>query len=214
MRIMRNLWILGLIGVMLFGCAENEVDKGERLFNGGQYAAAVQSYSDYLKNHPDDAEVLYKRGAAYERLNKMEKAIEDYSKAADADNQEPKYWTAIAMVQYRLAQAAGNRESEPAQEKYNAGLTAANEAIKINPNLAKSYVVRGNIQTQLKKTKSAREDFSKAINIESDNAEAYFGRGYVFTVVNKFDEACSDFKKAKQYGHPQADKALSQFQCN
>ncbi|MDR0873801.1 MAG: tetratricopeptide repeat protein [Prevotellaceae bacterium] len=59
----------------------------------------------------------------------------------------------------------------------NEGLNYLNEAIKLNPNMAQYYCVRGNIYDAQQQFEKAKNDYDKTVELDSNNALAHFGLG-------------------------------------
>ncbi len=53
--------------------------KAEYLLSAGKYAAALETVSDVLKRHPDNADAYTYRGFAYARLGQPSEAMKNYS---------------------------------------------------------------------------------------------------------------------------------------
>ena len=63
------------------------------------------------------------------------------------------------------------------QEKYNEAITDLNEAIRINPQIAVAYLLRGSAKAPLGRYEEALADLNEAIRINPQNAEVYIMRG-------------------------------------
>ena len=61
--------------------------------------------------------------------------------------------------------------------KYSAAILDYDEAIRLEPNDANSYVNRGSAKHQLRQYFAAIIDYDEAIRLDSTDAHAYFGRG-------------------------------------
>lgn len=209
---MRNSLLILAISATLFSCSEGGVGKADSFFKSGSYDEALKAYTLYIKDHPNEHDVFYKRGAAYEKLAQLDNALSDYTKAANLESKESKYWLGMGRINYLMSMeikdADNNTQLQKRLPTLNAGLTAIEEALKINANIAEAHLVKGQILMRSQKTKSARDEFNKVIQLEPDNAEAYLNRGYVFASTSKFTEACADAKKVKELGHPQGAQVV------
>lgn len=74
-------------------------------------------------------------------------------------------------------------------------------ALKIQPNDANIFVLRGNIRLAKESFEDAVQDYSrarKAIEIKPDAAEDYFKRGLIRVAANDRAGATEDMKKASE----------------
>ena len=123
------------------------------------------------------------RGIACAKLNKHERAIEDFSKA-------------IALNP-NFAEAYNNRGLAYAElNKYEQAIGDYDRAIELNPALAAAYINRGNAHTNLNKHERAIKDYGKAIELNPDDAEAYGNRGIAYSEIQRYEESARDLKKA------------------
>jgi tetratricopeptide (TPR) repeat protein len=58
------------------------VDQGQSQLNAGDFAAAVDTFTQILEDHPQDSLIYRFRGDAYDNLGDQEKALEDWTQAA------------------------------------------------------------------------------------------------------------------------------------
>jgi tetratricopeptide (TPR) repeat protein len=71
-----------------------------------------------------------------------------------------------------------------------------NNAIKLQPDYANAYIVRGFAYDNLYQYQRAIEDFNKAIRLKPDLAVAYNNRGAAYLLQGKNNLGCSDVQKA------------------
>ena len=79
---------------------------------------------------------------------------------------------------------------------YTAALKDYNQAIKLNPNFATTYLNRGFVRMQQGDTRGAIEDYDKAIELLPDYAMAFNNRGITKANSGDIDGAIQDFGKA------------------
>ena len=84
-----------------------------------------------------------------------------------------------------------------ALEKGNIALCIkfADDAIKLNPNYAESYFIRGKAFYETKQYDRAIEDFTKVIELIPNHRVAYRQRGIVKLLSFDFQGAIDDFEK-------------------
>jgi tetratricopeptide (TPR) repeat protein len=79
-------------------------------------------------------------------------------------------------------------EDDPALEDFN-------QAIDLNPDLARAYSARGSIFRSRGDFKHALDEFSRSIGIES-NVDALFERGQTYESLGEHQKAIDDYDKA------------------
>ena len=72
---------------------------------------------------------------------------------------------------------------------------AYNQAIRLQPDLAKAYYNRGIAKGALKQYKDAIADYNEAIRLQPDYAEAYSNRGAAKAELEQYQEAIADFNE-------------------
>ena len=84
------------------------------------------------------------------------------------------------------------------QNDYQAAISKYNEAIKLNPNDAYAYTIRGLVYAKdLKNYVQALADFNKAIELNPNLAETYACRGFTYlTALKNYTKSIADFSKA------------------
>jgi tetratricopeptide (TPR) repeat protein len=71
-----------------------------------------------------------------------------------------------------------------------------NNAIKLQPNYASAYNMRGISYTRLGQYQRAIEDFNQAIILKPDDAKTYINRGIAYTLLLQYQRAIVDYNKA------------------
>ncbi|MGD0280605.1 MAG: tetratricopeptide repeat protein [Smithella sp.] len=71
-----------------------------------------------------------------------------------------------------------------------------NNAIKLQPNYASAYNMRGISYTRLGQYQRAIEDFNQAIVLKPDDAKTYINRGIAYTFLLQYQRAIVDYNKA------------------
>ena len=70
------------------------------------------------------------------------------------------------------------------------------EAIRLLPNFANAYCVRGNVYGDLKQYQQALEDYNKAIILKPDKSIFFNNRGNVYKDLNQYQRAVEDYNEA------------------
>ena len=75
-------------------------------------------------------------------------------------------------------------------------LSAYNEAIELNPQLAEAYNNRGIVKYEQGQYITAIDDYTTAINLKQNFADALNNRGNAYAVTNQFQKATQDLQAA------------------
>jgi len=71
-----------------------------------------------------------------------------------------------------------------------------NKAIKLQPDNAETYSMRGNVYSSLGQNQLAIDDFSKAIKLNPTNADYFNNRGSIYNKLGQYQQAIKDFDEA------------------
>jgi tetratricopeptide (TPR) repeat protein len=141
------------------------------------------------------ANVLNSRGMAWERVAKVEKAREDYTKAIEIN---PDYANAYNNL--------GNIKSK--QGDYAGAIEDYNSAISLNGLFVEAHCNRGIAKEDLGDLTGAVEDYSRAIELDSDYGDAYFRRGNLRERLGDYAGALSDFDKVLEIDPKSENKVI------
>ncbi|MEZ4668067.1 MAG: tetratricopeptide repeat protein [Anaerolineae bacterium] len=160
--------------------------------NNRDFAGAVAIYGQALRLDPDNAEIYNGRAVAQYRLDRIQLALEDMTRAIQL---KPDYFQAYINRgdMYRL-----QGDPDRAMEDYNRALEVKEDAA--------AYNRRGIIYSNQKQYDEAIAEYSRAIELNPELAIAYSNRGYAYYAKGKefYDEALADFQ---QYAKLAGDKA-------
>jgi tetratricopeptide (TPR) repeat protein len=70
-----------VVFITSFGFAQSGFEKGNVLYQKGQYEQAIQAYESVLDSHQQSAELYFNLGNCYYKLNKVAPSIYNYEKA-------------------------------------------------------------------------------------------------------------------------------------
>ena len=159
--------------------AETAADNPEK---SSQAVEAVQ-------NNPE-ASVLDKGVAtafALQRRGETEKAVEKWhaiaNLAEDSDN------ALAARAWFSIGYLVQNESLEKS-------ISALDESIRHNPNIANAYFNRGTAKARLSQLEAALTDFDEAIRLNRDYANAYHNRGNIKARLNQLEAALVDYDEA------------------
>ena len=188
---------LSLLAISFSSCSENEFERGNDLYAEKNFDAAIISYSNYIESHPKDAPSYFNRARALEEQGKREDALADYKKAAQLDTYDPSYRMGSGMCNFQL----GN---------YNQAIIDMNEVLKLNPQSAQAFYIKGIALIKNGDVQGAMESYNNALRYDKNHAGAYFQRG-VLKALSKKGGACEDLKKAKALGEDKASGAIKKY---
>ena len=82
--------------------APNTLRDAATAYQSGDVKTAIRLYGDFVKDHPDAAEVRSNLGAALVRDGQFAPAIEEYRKALEQLPNNPKVRMNLALAYYKL----------------------------------------------------------------------------------------------------------------
>ena len=80
--------------------------------------------------------------------------------------------------------------------RFAAALASQDEAIRLDPRMARAYVSRGQVRETLGRPKDARLDYETAIGIDRKDPTAYLARGELNFAEGAWEAAVEDFSTA------------------
>lgn len=184
----------------MWSCGGGPTNSGDQFFAKGNYAKAIEAYSDLLANNPSDVSLLYNRGRAYEELAKLDLAEQDFLAILNLDAKHLNACLSLSKVYYGM-------------ESYNKAVIFAERSLEINQNSAQGHFLSARAKHQLGYVDSAMESYNLALNINKDMGEAYLYRGALKIYMGNTKSACSDIKKAVNLDIAEAKTVQSKY-CN
>jgi len=149
----------------------------------GYWRNDIELYDHALKVTSRNDFIYRNRGAAYDRLGNVGKAIEDFNKAIEIN---PKYADAYFNRGVAYGQL-GNREQ---------AILDYNSAIEVNPKYADAYYNRGVAYGELGNREQAILDYNSVIEVNPKNAKAYNNLGIVYDMLGNREQAILDYSSA------------------
>lgn|SRR5690606_14157729 len=184
--------------VVFISCSENGSTQGDQFFAKQQYQEAIDAYSEVVAKNAKNANVLYKRGRAYEELGDLEGAERDYKTAYDLDSRNIQVLMSLSNIYQK------RKDNEMA-------LQYASYATEIPGAPAMAFLLKGRAYHLLGNTDNAMAEYNTAIKIDDEFGQAYYYRGMLRRAIKQNQRACSDFKLAASLNYAQADQALETY---
>jgi tetratricopeptide (TPR) repeat protein len=151
------------------------------------YTAAITQFTQFLANQ-ESAEALAQRAFCHYKLGKLDKALEDATKANQLDIRNAFAYNILALLHLQEGDA------DLAELTYSEGLTW-------EPKQAELLAGRGYARYKQKFYKSALTDLNAAIILAPNLGTAYYTRASVKLMLDDRKEACKDYKKALSVGY-------------
>jgi len=146
--------------------------------------AAIEAYDKVDTNSGVSLMSLYNnRGVAYSRVDRFDKAIEDYSRTMKVDaNDFPIYYNRARA--YR------------AQNIYDKAVQDFTKVIELKPDFIDAYLERGMVHIEAKRINEAFADLNRGIELAPDYAPAYWHRGLAYSMINEHHKAVDNYSLA------------------
>jgi tetratricopeptide (TPR) repeat protein len=145
-----------------------------------------------VQNYPNQPEFYYLRGIINNYREKYAKALDDFSKAIDLnDNNLYKDYLGRGVSHTNLLE-------------YEQALSDFTRSIELNDTIASAYHSRALVNYEIRDYSSAVDDFLKALKYSSDNAALDFNLGMCYYRLNDMEKACPYFSKACTLGNKNA----------
>lgn len=196
----------------------------EDLLLKNKYDEALVICNNLIDSHPTDAKYYYIRSQIFYKTNRLQKALDDASKAIQFSIKNSRYYLNRGIIQHSLKNYEDALSDKtiaillsPSEPNYyfsrnatefelgdlNMALKDASKAIQLDPRNPIYYDCRSATYYELNELIAALDDASKAIQLDPKNPRFYFSRSAVYHKLNREKEALEDSKKA----HELKDKA-------
>jgi hypothetical protein len=144
----------------------------------------IKSLNDKLKENPDDAAALYRRGQVYASKGAYELAIKDFNNSLRLNPKD--------------VEAFNNRcWARTVIGDLQAALKDCNEALRLRPNFVDALDSRGLVNLKSGQNKNAIADFDAALKINPRLTSSLYGRGLAKKRNGSISEGDLDINNAK-----------------
>ena len=163
------------------------------------YSNAISDFTKAIEINPSYSEAYYYRAGAKKESKDVKGAIHDFSKAIELDH------NFIGRYEYDYLFFDDKFDSMDYQHQ----IQMSNIFIKIYPNKALPYEIRGRIKARKKKYSDAMKDFNMAVKIETKFSETYYYRGLItYYFLKNTTKACEDWNTAVKLGNFDAEDEI------
>ncbi|MBX3386658.1 MAG: tetratricopeptide repeat protein [Phycisphaeraceae bacterium] len=109
----------------------------------------------------------------------------------------------LVIAQQRLAELKSGTEWQMAQQQYLGGdfdkaLKTIDRSIALNPNVAKSHLLRGRILVEKSRLQEAKDAFDRTLELQPENVEAVYFLGIVHERFSMDQKAFEYYSKAME----------------
>lgn len=188
---------------MYFNRKQRSLNEGDRLMEAGDFAGAINAYTDVLTRNPRHAEGYLKRGIAYGRLRDHANALADLTQAITLDSQNFEGYFNRSLAYMHLRQ-------------WEQALEDAEQAVQLAPLSGMAYLQRGTARHGLDQFALAVEDFTYCIQLGERHVVAYINRGECYFLMENYPKALQNFESARSidpdFKHVLPDLAITQYQ--
>ncbi|MFW6358694.1 MAG: tetratricopeptide repeat protein [Chroococcales cyanobacterium] len=208
--------------------------RGNALTGQNKYEEALVSFQRAIAINSNYSEPWSNRVVPLWRLGRFDDALASSERAIALDSNSSLAWynygrilttqerydDAVAAYKRAIEGSASFTQQPPLAEiwinqsavlvrleRYQEALTAANNAIAMNPESAKGWYNKAIILVSLKQYQRAVESYDQAIQINPENADFLTGKGIALRLVGSYAEALANLQKALELN---PDNALAQ----
>ena len=196
----------------------NYKERGHEKSAKGDYAGAIEDFTQALKLKPDDVNAYNARAWTKTQSGDYTGAIEDYTQAIKHNPQDGTIYIQRAQVRLKLKDFIGAIEdynqalklktddsyfiiNSRGRAKLESGNSTGaiedfTEAIKLQPNDTYGYNNRGSAKRKLREYAAAIEDYTQAIKLNPKEPYSYRLRGHVKVELEDYTGAIEDYTHA------------------
>jgi tetratricopeptide (TPR) repeat protein len=190
-----------LTAFLISACASSpSINPGDAAFKKEDYSTAIAAYSESIKMNPNDLDLLFGRGRAYQEIGNFEKAQLDFEQALYQEPNNFQVLLSLSTIQLD-------------QKNYASALLYATKAEQISGAPAMASLLKGRALHYLGMPEEALKAYGNAIQLDRNFGEAYLSRGLLKVALKREKQACEDFKLAAVLEFP-GGKEMVQKYCS
>lgn len=183
----------------------------------GHYREAIKYLKAAYQSNPEDASVLYEMGFCYNKLNKLNKSIEFYTKYLDIEPYSDNVWYNLGIIYNKNGDFAKSIEAYDYAlaindqnafahfnkgnilanlERYNEAIDSYLEYMKIDEESSEALTYVAECYENLNDTINSIKYFRKALEVDPDFPEPWYGLGKLFLKENLAEDSLYYLRKA------------------
>ena len=155
------------------------------LHRSGDVGAAIKKYSQLLKRHAKDPDILNNRGSALGQLKRNKKALADFNRSLQLRPDHPDTLTNRGAALYYL-------------KRHKQALVDFNRSLELRPDDPATLYNRGTTLNKLERYEQALADFNRSLELRPDDPDTLGNRAIALSHVNRYEEALADCNRALQ----------------
>jgi tetratricopeptide (TPR) repeat protein len=193
-------YLFSLLSAFLISACSSSpsINPGDAAFKKEDYNAAIAAYSESLKTNPNDLDLLFGRGRAYQEIGNFEKAQLDFEQALYQEPNNFQVLLSLSTIQLD-------------QKNYASALLYATKAEQISGAPAMASLLKGRALHYLGMPEEALKAYGNAIQLDRNFGEAYLSRGLLKVALKREKQACEDFKLAAVLEFPGGKEMVQKY---
>ena len=193
-------YLFSLLSAFLISACSSSpsINPGDAAFKKEDYSTAIAAYSESIKMNPNDLDLLFGRGRAYQEIGNFEKAQLDFEQALYQEPNNFQVLLSLSTIQLD-------------QKNYASALLYATKAEQISGAPAMASLLKGRALHYLGMPEEALKAYGNAIQLDRNFGEAYLSRGLLKVALKREKQACEDFKLAAALEYPGGKEMLQKY---
>lgn len=179
---MNKYLLILLLCLSVVQAQQTNFEKGFDAFEKGEYAEAIEYYTQYI-DEGGTLNTYYNRGLAHYYAKNHEEAIADFSMAIELDSLDFEAYHNRGIVFYD-------------QNKYALAADDFQKSIAINPEFDETYAYLGLLNYKQTNYEKAIDYYNVAISINSTKSNFFYNRALCKQALKDYEEAEIDFRSA------------------
>jgi len=197
------------LGFLASSCHNGNVKSNQQLQaadslskkHGDTIPVRIDYYTGVITAHPNDASAYWNRGKLEMLSKRLAPALSDLTKAVLLDSTKSGYYYSLADIEFLTGHTHEARDAfvtsirlDPKNtdailklaelymyvEKYTESIGLINQALKVNPYIARGYFLKGMIYIQTKDTNKAISSMQTAVEQDPNYYDAFIELGLLF----------------------------------
>ena len=209
-------FVLFIPSIVLSQNAKKYFKTGQEFVSTGNYKDAIEQFTKAIDLQPDFSKAYLARANAYEKLDMLKEAAEDYDRASTFLSRNTDIFYQSARLNYLLGEyqkaidkadiSINLKKTNPdgyvikakslkALGRYEEAMTTCNTALTLKET-AENFYLRGLINVELGRFSAAEEDFIKTVGRDPRHVDAYISLADLRLQLDKLQFALNHVNSA------------------